>query len=126
MKFLKLIVSATFVVVVLATSPNSEKNADKMTIKCLKEINGLKSLLSPDEWDKPENISKVKWFSFCFNKKMGYMNDAGEFQKDAIRKSLSDSHGQKTIDNLLKKCAVKKATPEETAYHYQKCSRKFV
>ncbi|RZC42570.1 PBP GOBP domain containing protein [Asbolus verrucosus] len=53
--------------------------------------------------------SKFKDYVFCLSKKIGYQNDAGDFRNDFLPVIA------------LSKCAVKKDTPQESAYQFFKC-----
>nr|AUF72955.1 odorant-binding protein [Anoplophora chinensis] len=68
---------------------------------------------------------KFKSYLLCFGKKEGFHNDAGELQKDFMRAKLLELFGDDaTVDEMMK-CAVEKATPEETAFEGCKCMYAF-
>lgn len=52
---------------------------------------------------------------------MGFQNEAGDFQEEVLRKNFGDVLSSKTVDDILKKCTVKKNTPEESAFHAIGC-----
>jgi hypothetical protein len=64
---------------------------------------------------------EVAQYTFCLFKKMGFQNEAGEFQKDILRTNFLDVLTETKIDEVLTKCTVKKATPEESALHAITC-----
>jgi hypothetical protein len=65
---------------------------------------------------------KLKEHLFCFSKKAGFQNDAGDIQKDVLKTKLNaELKDEAATDKLIEKCAVKKATPQETAFDTIKC-----
>jgi hypothetical protein len=64
---------------------------------------------------------EVAQYTFCLFKKMGFQDEAGDFQKDILRTNFLDVLTETKIDEVLTKCTVKKATPEESALHAITC-----
>ncbi|KAF7272390.1 hypothetical protein GWI33_014817 [Rhynchophorus ferrugineus] len=66
--------------------------------------------------------SKLKSFTFCISKKIGFQNDNGDAQADVIKQKLAAAiNDADAADKLIAKCLEKKDTPEETAYETFKC-----
>lgn len=56
-------------------------------------------------------------------KKINYLNNNGSFNVNEIKsKMASGSKTQTEIDNVIRKCAVQKNTPEQTAWEFYKCA----
>nr|ALR72491.1 odorant binding protein 3 [Colaphellus bowringi] len=68
---------------------------------------------------------KLKKQILCFNKKVGLQDENGDIVLDVAKSKLFDivKDEKKTMD-ILKKCAVKKDTPENTAFESAKCLHK--
>nr|AIX97051.1 odorant-binding protein 5 [Dastarcus helophoroides] len=59
---------------------------------------------------------------FCFAKKAGLQNDAGEIQVDVLRAKLgAELKDDAATDKLISMCAIQKETPEKTAFDSVKC-----
>ncbi|RZC37080.1 PBP GOBP domain containing protein [Asbolus verrucosus] len=66
--------------------------------------------------------AKLKEHLFCFSKKAGFQNDAGDIQEDVIRTKLNaELKDLDATNKLITKCAVKKDTPQQTAFDTIKC-----
>ncbi|XP_049826335.1 B2 protein [Aethina tumida] len=65
---------------------------------------------------------KLKAQLYCISRKVGFQNDVGDMVLDVIREKIAsiitDPH---MVDELIELCAIKQATPEETAYITLKC-----
>lgn len=55
----------------------------------------------------------------------GFLNEAGDIQVDVVReKTLKLVNDPAVVEKLIDQCAVKKATPVETAFHSHVCFHK--
>lgn len=65
---------------------------------------------------------KLKTQFFCISKKLGFQNEEGEIKLEPLKKRVNGilNDAEKT-DEILEKCAVKKSTPDDTAYDALKC-----
>lgn len=69
---------------------------------------------------------KVKEQLFCFSKKVGFQNEAGEMQMENIKKHLMElNKDEARTKEIMDKCLVKKATPQETVFEVSKCMHSF-
>nr|AXO78394.1 odorant binding protein 16 [Xylotrechus quadripes]QHI06955.1 odorant-binding protein 9 [Helopeltis theivora] len=58
----------------------------------------------------------------CMSKKLGMQKDNGNVDREAIKRKLSDVITvPEKLQEAVDKCAVQKATPEDTAEHVLKC-----
>ncbi|XP_063904896.1 B1 protein-like [Zophobas morio] len=65
---------------------------------------------------------KLKEHLFCVSKKAGFQNDAGDVQTEVLKAKLNaELKDQEVTNKLVEKCAVKKATPQDTAFESFKC-----
>ena len=65
---------------------------------------------------------KLREFVFCFYKKVGFQNSAGDLQLDVIRTKLRDDLTQEQLENVIAKCKdVKGKNPADKAYEVYKC-----
>jgi hypothetical protein len=73
-----------------------------------------------EEVDDP----KLKEHAFCILKKSGFIDASGEFQVEHMKTKLKEvSEHPEKIDALVAKCAVKKATPQESSDNFLRCTR---
>jgi hypothetical protein len=80
----------------------------------------LTKVRNGEEVDDP----KLKEQAFCILKKSGFIDASGEFQVEHMKTKLKEvaEHPEK-IDALVAKCAVKKATPQESSSNFLRCTR---
>lgn len=65
---------------------------------------------------------KLKEHLFCFAKKVGFMNEAGEVQKDVIKAKITPDVGADEAATVTEKCGnIKSATPQQTTVDVLKC-----
>lgn len=65
---------------------------------------------------------KLKEHLFCFSKKIGFQNEAGEVQQDVIKAKIGGDVAAEDLEKATQKCAtIKSATPEQTAFDVLKC-----
>jgi hypothetical protein len=80
----------------------------------------LTKVRNGEEVDDP----KVKEQAFCILKKSGFIDASGEFQVEHIKTKLKEvSEHPEKVDALVAKCAVKKATPQESSDNFLRCTR---
>ncbi|KAJ8960262.1 hypothetical protein NQ318_003987 [Aromia moschata] len=66
--------------------------------------------------------ASIKQHALCFAKKMGCHNEAGDVQVDKIRENLKlVIPDDAVVEDLIAKCVVQQATPEDTAFETAKC-----
>ncbi|XP_068893153.1 B1 protein-like [Tenebrio molitor] len=67
---------------------------------------------------------KIKAHGLCFGKKAGLISESGDILIDQTKIKLKKvSVDDDEVDRIIKKCVVKKDTPEETAFQTFKCLR---
>ncbi|XP_017783047.1 PREDICTED: general odorant-binding protein 56d-like [Nicrophorus vespilloides] len=65
---------------------------------------------------------KLKEFLFCVAKKVGFLNEDGDYQVDVMKAKITAKHGQEAADNVVVACTEKKeASGAETSYALAKC-----
>nr|WJJ63286.1 odorant binding protein 28 [Pachyrhinus yasumatsui] len=65
---------------------------------------------------------KLKAFTSCMAKKIGFQNAAGETQRDVVKQKLAAAlNDPAAADKLIEKCLHDKSTPEDTAFENLKC-----
>ncbi|XP_017783048.1 PREDICTED: uncharacterized protein LOC108567223 [Nicrophorus vespilloides] len=65
---------------------------------------------------------KLKEYFFCLSKKLGFLNEAGDFQMTAINDKITANHGQETAREVVAPCTQKKASSgPETSINMAKC-----
>ncbi|RZC42566.1 PBP GOBP domain containing protein [Asbolus verrucosus] len=99
-----------------------DKYSEELLNRSITTCNKKKDTPQEDgKWQSAQNDTKFKEYMFCFNKKMGYQNEAGDFQKAELKSSLAINSNQENVNDIVEKCAVKKSTPQESAYQCMKC-----
>lgn len=65
---------------------------------------------------------KLKDHLFCVAKKIGFMTADGEIQKDVLKQKLAPAiNDEAAAQKLIEDCAVKKDTPQATAFETVQC-----
>ncbi|XP_017783044.1 PREDICTED: B1 protein-like [Nicrophorus vespilloides] len=65
---------------------------------------------------------KLKEFLFCIGKKIGFLNDAGDFQVDVMTAKITANHGKDAADDVVSVCTAKKeSSGPETSFALAKC-----
>nr|QUP79498.1 odorant binding protein 5 [Monochamus saltuarius] len=65
---------------------------------------------------------KFKEHLFCVAKKIGFMTADGEIQKDVLKAKLGPAiNDDAAAQQLIDECAVKKDTPQDTAFETIQC-----
>lgn len=86
-------------------------------LECIKETGVNPDLVTKARNGEFADDEKFKNHLFCVSKKVGFQNEAGDIQEDVIRTKLNAEIKDLDITNkLIAKCALKKATPAQTAY----------
>ncbi|XP_017783051.1 PREDICTED: uncharacterized protein LOC108567226 [Nicrophorus vespilloides] len=66
--------------------------------------------------------AKLKEYFFCLAKKLGFLNEAGDYQVTVINDKITDHHGQETARDIVAACTQKKsASGPETSFNMAKC-----
>lgn len=94
----------------------------KVNEECLKETGVDEALTLKAQKGEYVDDPKLKKQIFCFNKKVGFQNEAGDLQVDFIKTKLMEVIADtKQADELIQQCNVKKGNGEETAFAVVKC-----
>lgn len=64
----------------------------------------------------------LKELIFCMNKKLGFQNEDGELQMEAMKAMFSKYNEPAILDKLME-CIVQKDTPQNSAYEIAKCAK---
>ncbi|XP_072394786.1 B2 protein-like [Diabrotica undecimpunctata] len=65
---------------------------------------------------------KLKKQFLCMNKKIGVQKENGDIDEAVIKERINQiTNDAKRTEELMKKCLIKKATPEESAFESYKC-----
>lgn len=64
----------------------------------------------------------VKEQFYCMSKKLGFLNDAGEIQKDVMEAMIAQFIPDAALAEKLMKCGIQKDTPQDTAFELAKCA----
>ncbi|XP_018565040.1 B1 protein-like [Anoplophora glabripennis] len=90
--------------------------------ECLKETGVDEAITLQAQKGEYVDDPKLKKQIFCFNKKAGFQNEAGELQIDKIKANLMEMiKDSEKADELIKQCNIKKENGEETAFAVTKC-----
>ncbi|XP_066262793.1 B2 protein-like [Euwallacea similis] len=89
---------------------------------CVAETGVNPELIKAARQGKFTEDDKLKAFTFCMSKKIGFQNDAGEILADVVKQKLGGALGnQETANQIAQKCLVAQSSPQETAFHSFKC-----
>ncbi|KAL3288144.1 hypothetical protein HHI36_002592 [Cryptolaemus montrouzieri] len=118
-------VAVIFVCIFVATQALTDEQIHKLDTyreDCAKHTGVDKELaIKARNGDFVED-EKLKEHLYCFSKKIGFQNEAGDLQLDVIRQKLAQEiKDTKVLEDVVKKCAVKKDTPQETSFQVAKC-----
>nr|AXO78395.1 odorant binding protein 17 [Xylotrechus quadripes] len=90
--------------------------------QCLEETHADEALVRKAANGEYVDDPSLKKHLLCFTKKAGFQNEAGDIQIETVRMKLNAiTKNEKMTDDLITKCAVKKDTPEDTAFETLKC-----
>ncbi|KAJ8970113.1 hypothetical protein NQ317_019659 [Molorchus minor] len=124
MKLLFVVVALT--TIVLASGAGlTEEQKQKLSghhKECITESGVDNELVSKARKGEFTEDPKLKDHLFCLAKKIGFMNDSGDIKKDVLKTKVGSVVGDDSLaDKLIDQCAVKKSSPQETAYETVKC-----
>ena len=89
---------------------------------CVKETSVSTELIIKGRNGDFVDDDKLKNFIFCFFKKIGFQNEAGEFQLNVIRAKLSSDYKPEEVNKLIETCSgVKGKNPADKAFEAYKC-----
>ncbi|XP_019866436.1 B2 protein [Aethina tumida] len=90
--------------------------------ECSKESQVDQSLVEKAKAGEFTDDDGLKNHIFCVSKKLGFQNDAGEIQVGVVKEKLATVIDDPSkIDEIVKKCAVQKDTPQNTAFSTIEC-----
>jgi hypothetical protein len=80
------------------------------------------SKISEESSNEPWALSEIKQYTFRLLKKAGLIDANGEFQVEAIKTTFKENlKDPEKVDDLVAKCAVKKDTPQNSAFEFFQC-----
>ncbi|KAJ8955679.1 hypothetical protein NQ318_008550 [Aromia moschata] len=90
--------------------------------ECVAQTSVDKALLRATRKGEFADDPKLKEYFLCMSKKAEFQNEDGDIQKDILRQKLGDIiKDPVTMQQLIEKCALKKDTPQNTAFSTVKC-----
>nr|AIX97052.1 odorant-binding protein 6 [Dastarcus helophoroides] len=122
MKSFAIIAAVTFVVAVYGLTDEQKEKIRNYHKECSAVSGVNQEVIAKARKGEFVEDPKFKEHLFCFSKKVGFQNEAGDLQVEVLKAKVGAEHkDQAVVDQLIKKCAVKKQTPQETAYDTIKC-----
>ncbi|KAG5887558.1 hypothetical protein JTB14_002264 [Gonioctena quinquepunctata] len=124
MKNFVAIIVLCFGVAVQAELLSEEQKAKIIQLhkECLEETKvdlGIAMKAAQGEYTNDEKLKKQ---ILCFNKKVGLQDKNGDIVMEVAKAKLKDIvKDDKKVEEVMKKCVLKKETPEETAFQAAKC-----
>ncbi|XP_050305823.1 B1 protein [Anthonomus grandis grandis] len=107
-------------------TPDEVEKLKSYHASCLKETGIDESLVKKAMTGEYTDDPKFKDHLLCCHKKIGFQNDAGDINEEAIIKKVSMVFKNEEVVKLaVQKCSKKQATPSETAYEFAKCMHAF-
>ncbi|CAH1379448.1 hypothetical protein MTP99_003275 [Tenebrio molitor] len=80
------------------------------------------SKISEESLDETWTLSEIKQYTFRLLKKAGLIDANGEFQVETIKTTFKENlKDPEKVDDLVAKCAVKKDTPQNSAFEFFQC-----
>nr|USH46142.1 odorant binding protein 12 [Apriona germarii] len=120
-----LVISLVYLFVAVQAGLLSEEQKQKIMkvhAECLKETGVDEALTLKAQKGEYVDDPKLKKQIFCFNKKVGFQNEAGDLQVDFIKAKIVEIiKDDKQADELIQQCNVKKENGEETGFAAVKC-----
>ncbi|XP_063918198.1 B2 protein-like [Zophobas morio] len=106
-----------------ALSPEQEKKLDKISDECKSESHiSTETINKVRETQKFEDIPTTRKHIFCILKKTGVVSESGDINIDTIKTKLKKvDASDETLNAVEQECAIKKQTPEATAFELTKC-----
>ncbi|KAL1513934.1 hypothetical protein ABEB36_003272 [Hypothenemus hampei] len=116
-------VLAFFATIIKAELTIEEKvKAIAFSRACLADTGVNPDLIKAARQGNFSNDSKFKDYVFCMSKRIGFQNDAGELQNDAIVKKVGAALGDmEAAKKLAASCVVVKENKQDTAVASFKC-----
>nr|AIX97067.1 odorant-binding protein 21 [Dastarcus helophoroides] len=122
MKSFAFVLALTFVVAVYGLTEEQKEKIKAYHKDCSASSGVNQDLITKARKGEFVEDPKLMEHLFCFSKKAGFQNEAGDIQTDVIKAKLgAEIKDSATVDQLIKKCAIKKATPQKTAFDTIKC-----
>ncbi|CAK1545735.1 unnamed protein product [Leptosia nina] len=76
-------------------------------------------------WSMPKITTSLKYWAFCYLKRMDMMTEAGVLRQDVVLQQSHSKKEKRQIVKLIDKCMYDTAhLPLETAWHYLYCFHK--
>nr|UTN00832.1 odorant binding protein [Semanotus bifasciatus] len=120
--YVTIFVYFTVLTVAQCLSPEQHAKLTAIFIEC-SQTTGInedqaRAAVEAETTDDP----KVKEHVLCFSKKIGFQNEAGDIQLDVMRQKIGEAVPDAAmVEEMISKCAVQKATPEDTAFDTSVC-----
>ncbi|KAJ8924163.1 hypothetical protein NQ315_006947 [Exocentrus adspersus] len=123
MKFSLAVVVLTLLVVVKAELTLEQLRKLKThREECLKESGADPEVVSNARRGNAVDDPKLKEHLLCMFKRIGFLNDEGQLQKDVLKRKLVDVIKEEELaDKLIAECVIQGETPQATAFNSFKC-----
>ncbi|XP_076267026.1 B2 protein-like [Rhynchophorus ferrugineus] len=93
---------------------------------CLKETGATEEMVRNAFLGQISDAPEFKKHLLCVKKAAGIVDDSGNYNKDALRDTISTYvDDTDTINSMIEKCFKMMDSPEETAYQMTKCFASF-
>ncbi|KAJ3648070.1 hypothetical protein Zmor_019906 [Zophobas morio] len=108
-----------------ALTDEQKKKLDEVSKECKTESGVAQDLIDKARNGELVDDPKLKSQMLCVAKKANLATAAGEINLDVLKTKLKKvAADDAEVDKLVQKCAVKKDSPEETAFEAFKCLHK--
>ncbi|RZC32677.1 B1 protein [Asbolus verrucosus] len=110
------------IIALVAAETEDEQQVKKWREQCKARSGVSDETLQKALKNEPIDDPKFNENILCLFKKSGFMTSSGDIIVDALKNDLKENnHSDEAAEQLVQKCAVKKDTPQATAYHLSKC-----
>ncbi|XP_030764820.1 uncharacterized protein LOC115889043 [Sitophilus oryzae] len=104
-----------------ALSSAQQAKASKLIKECFQESSVPNELVLKARKGNFSDDPLLKQYFLCVSTKAGVLSEAGEFNNDVIINDLTEIFNADEANSLVKKCAVKRGSPTETAFESFRC-----
>ncbi|XP_017783040.1 PREDICTED: B2 protein-like [Nicrophorus vespilloides] len=124
MKLISVVLFVAFVALSNAHhTPEHTENIDVAKKECLASTGASEAAVDEAKKGNFADDEKLKEFFFCVGKKIGYVDEAGAYQVDAIKHQILAGHGNEEEAETLSKGCTQTAgsSPQESSFLLAKC-----
>ncbi|XP_066262801.1 B2 protein-like [Euwallacea similis] len=104
-------------------APFGDEEIQVKHLACMQESGATEEMMRKAFQGEFPDASEFKKHLVCMGKKGGVIDSDGNYDRVVLKeKLLRLVRDEELVDELLEKCLVDQATPEETAFEMVKCS----